>query len=108
MVEGDSGGLVIGIQVYTNTIEGCGGAADDGDFGPATLKAVKCMQTRIGVTVDGSVGPITWGAMGLSKTSTSGGWVYYGANPGAKEFRESTSTGVWDCSDPYNGSWVAM
>jgi peptidoglycan hydrolase-like protein with peptidoglycan-binding domain len=110
MVEGDSGNLVIGIQIYANTIEGCGGIADDGDFGPATLKAVKCMQIRLDVTSDGSVGPITWGTMqsDLGKTTTSGGWVYYGANPGTKEFRENTSTDVWDALDPFNGTWVAM
>ena len=87
-LEGDTGNLVIGLQAYADELEGCGPIADDGDFGPATLKAVKCMQTDVHVTADGSVGPLTWGAMqaDLSKTTTSGGWVYYGVFTGAKQF----------------------
>ena len=68
------------------------------------------MQTKLGVTADGSVGPITWGSMqaGLSKTTTSGGWMYWGVDFGAKDFRESTSTGAWDVWDTSNGTWVVM
>jgi peptidoglycan hydrolase-like protein with peptidoglycan-binding domain len=109
VVEGDVSNLVIGVQAYSQEVS-CGPAADDGSFGPATLAAVKCMQTKLGVTADGSAGPITWGAMqaDLSKTTTSGGWVYWGADFGAKDFRESTSTDAWDVWDTSSGTWVVM
>ncbi len=37
----------------------------DGDFGPATMKAVKAFQTKAGLVVDGIAGPDTFAAMGL-------------------------------------------
>jgi peptidoglycan hydrolase-like protein with peptidoglycan-binding domain len=37
--------------------------ADDGDFGGNTLLMVRAFQTTRGITVDGVVGPITWGRL---------------------------------------------
>ncbi|MHB8872709.1 MAG: peptidoglycan-binding protein [Myxococcaceae bacterium] len=41
----------------------------DGDFGPKTLAAVKAFQRSKGIGVDGIVGPITWGKLGVSGSS---------------------------------------
>ena len=40
----------------------------DGDFGPATLSAVKEFQSKNGLTVDGVVGLKTWDEMGIAST----------------------------------------
>ena len=51
--EGSSGSLV-------KTLQGKLGIAVDGDFGPATRKAVVGFQVKHDLVADGIVGPKTW------------------------------------------------
>ena len=39
------------------------GIAPDGDFGPATEKAVRSFQTKAALEPDGEIGADTWAAM---------------------------------------------
>ena len=39
----------------------------DGDFGPATEKAVRDLQTKAALDIDGIVGPLTWQALLITK-----------------------------------------
>jgi peptidoglycan hydrolase-like protein with peptidoglycan-binding domain len=61
LVEGDTGAAVTTLQTRLNVW----GAklTVDGDFGPATLAAVKAFQGAHHLTVDGVVGPQTWAAL---------------------------------------------
>jgi lysozyme len=69
---GDNGKAVVRLQ---KALAAAGHAiAVDGDFGPATRKAVKAFQAAKGLDADGVVGPATWGALGVrARTSTAGG-----------------------------------
>lgn len=40
--------------------------AVDGDYGPATERAVRDMQRRAGITADGIAGPVTLGRLGIA------------------------------------------
>jgi hypothetical protein len=42
----------------------------DGNFGPETEMAVKHMQARHGLNIDGVVGPETWSALGIGESTT--------------------------------------
>ncbi|AND15946.1 peptidoglycan-binding domain-containing protein [Rathayibacter tritici] len=55
---GDSGETVTALQVQLNKTGA--GLSVDGEFGAATLAAVKGFQSAAGLTVDGVVGPQTW------------------------------------------------
>jgi peptidoglycan hydrolase-like protein with peptidoglycan-binding domain len=76
LTEGDTGPAVKTLQTRLNVW----GAAltVDGDFGPATLAAVKAFQTEQKLTVDGIVGPQTWSAL----NKNPGGAVPYPAPTG--------------------------
>ena len=60
--QGAKGSPVKKLQILLNGLgHNCGTV--DGSFGPATLSAVKSFQKAVGITVDGSVGKITWGKL---------------------------------------------
>ena len=61
---GSSGALVKVVQQRLNIVV-------DGDFGPATLRAVRAFQTQKNLYVDGVVGPATWQALGGFPTSVT-------------------------------------
>jgi peptidoglycan hydrolase-like protein with peptidoglycan-binding domain len=97
--EGNISNFVYAIQQAINTSSAGCSTGVDGNFGPSTLAAVKCFQRSRGLTADGIVGPITWGALQavLRSSTTSGGWHYYTEQVSStKLFRESTSSSVWD------------
>lgn len=53
--EGASGAGVLALQVYLNGVISAG-LIEDGDFGPATTLAVRELQRRAGITIDGVYG----------------------------------------------------
>ena len=57
---GDTGPAVVDWQNWLNTYTNAG-LVVDGDFGPATEQAVKNFQSFFGLSVDGVIGPQTWG-----------------------------------------------
>lgn len=69
---GSTGKLVVELQSRLRI-------AQDGHFGPATLRAVKSFQARHHLTPDGIVGPATWKALGGFPGSGGGGG---GTGPG--------------------------
>ena len=71
--EGDSGAAVETLQARLNVWGANPALAVDGDFGPATLAAVKAFQTQQNLTVDGVVGPQTWAAL---NKDPNGGTTY--------------------------------
>ena len=57
--QGDNNPCVKFLQTGINRVSGRG-LTVDGDFGPATHRAVVDLQRFLGLTVDGIVGPQTW------------------------------------------------
>jgi peptidoglycan hydrolase-like protein with peptidoglycan-binding domain len=57
--QGDTGNVVRTVQYLLNSRQSAGLNAD-GEFGPATLAAVKSFQRAQGLEADGVVGPNTW------------------------------------------------
>ena len=69
---GSRGSDVTDLQKLLNNTGYGYNLAEDGDFGPKTLAAVKDYQQRSGLGVDGIVGTNTWGSLtGSSSTGTS-------------------------------------
>lgn len=62
LLYGSTGGAVRTLQARL-------GVRVDGDFRSETLAAVRRLQARKGLVVDGVVGPATWGALGLHRPS---------------------------------------
>ncbi|MBB5896193.1 GH25 family lysozyme [Kutzneria kofuensis] len=69
--QGDSGTRVTTVQ---DLLDARGATLTaDGDFGPATLAAVKAFQSAHGLTADGIVGPNTWQALVVTVQSGDSG-----------------------------------
>ena len=62
--EGEGGGNAVSRLQYALHLP------TDGDFGPETEAAVRRLQERHGMTVDGIVGPATWSVLGVSGEET--------------------------------------
>ncbi len=63
---GSTGSEVAALQTLLNETQGAD-LVVDGNFGPATLAAVKRFQQAYGLTVDGICGPATWQALERAK-----------------------------------------
>lgn len=60
---GSTGAVVQALQIALMRLGYSVVGSADGDFGPNTLSGVKAFQTAQKLTVDGIVGPATWGAL---------------------------------------------
>lgn len=63
LTEGDKGSAIQTLQERLNVWKANPALKVDGDFGPATLSAVRAFQAARKLTVDGIVGPQTWTAL---------------------------------------------
>jgi peptidoglycan hydrolase-like protein with peptidoglycan-binding domain len=99
LTEGDTGPAVQTLQTRLNVWGAT--LTVDGNFGPATLAAVKAFQAAQKLTVDGIVGPQTWSALNLNP----GGAVPYPAPTGLAAGAVSLAVN-WDVVT-VNGTAVA-
>ena len=99
LTEGDTGPAVQRLQTRLNVWGAT--LTVDGNFGPATLVAVKAFQAAQKLTVDGIVGPQTWSALNLNP----GGAVPYPAPAGLAAGAVSLAVN-WDAVT-VNGTAVA-
>ena len=99
LTEGDTGPAVQTLQTRLNVWGAT--LTVDGNFGPATLVAVKAFQAAQKLTVDGIVGPQTWSALNLNP----GGAVPYPAPAGLAAGAVSLAVN-WDAVT-VNGTAVA-
>lgn len=96
--EGNISNFVYAIQVMIDDINNCGNLNADGNFGSLTFAAVECYQKSANLSVDGIVGPQTWGSLysRLKLDYSSGGWDYYHVwTNGGSYFRKLHTSGVW-------------
>lgn len=68
--DGSTGSAVAALQQRLTQL-GFNPQGVDGVFGPDTLAAVKAFQASQGITVDGIVGPQTWGRLGINVAGSS-------------------------------------
>ena len=99
LTEGDTGPAVQTLQTRLNVWGAT--LTVDGNFGPATLAAVKAFQAAQKLTVDGIVGPQTWSAL----NENPGGGVPYPAPTGLVAGAVSLTVN-WDAVT-VNGTAVA-
>jgi peptidoglycan hydrolase-like protein with peptidoglycan-binding domain len=99
LTEGDTGQAVKTLQTRLNVWGAT--LTVDGDFGAATLAAVKAFQTQQKLTVDGIVGPQTWSAL----NQNPGGAVPYPAPTGLAAGAVTLAV-TWDAVT-VNGAAVA-
>lgn len=97
--EGNISNFVIAIQTAINESgTGCSAGTVDGDFGPKTFAAIECFQSKKGLSVDGIVGPQTWGALYKMLKfgfSSEGADFYYIGSTHFDDFVRFTSSGEW-------------
>lgn len=69
--------VVTRFQQFAESVMGKDYGPDDGVFGPSCDKLARAVQEKLGLEVDGVVGPATWGAMFEAVGKTTGGAEVY-------------------------------